>query len=89
MSFLLDRTIWKKSRHYQFDWVRAAHLENRSLVLKKVKITGIWIHKIWCWQKKLKIKSMQHVLIVLMVNGQWFIVSYDSANKHHKSHRMQ
>jgi len=26
-----------------------------------------------------------------MVNGQWFIVSYDSANKqkHHKSHRMQ
>jgi len=55
MSFLLDRTIWKKSRHYQFDWVRAAHLENRSLVLKKVKITGIWIHKIWCWQKKLKI----------------------------------
>jgi len=26
-----------------------------------------------------------------MVNVQWFIVSYDSANKqkHHKSHRMQ
>jgi len=26
-----------------------------------------------------------------MVNGQWFIVSYDSANKqkHPKSHRMQ
>jgi len=26
-----------------------------------------------------------------MVNGQWFIVSYDSTNKqkHHKSHRMQ
>jgi len=26
-----------------------------------------------------------------MVNGQWFIVSYDSANKqkHRKSHRMQ
>jgi len=26
-----------------------------------------------------------------MVNGQWFIVSYDSANKqkHQKSHRMQ
>jgi len=26
-----------------------------------------------------------------LVNGQWFIVSYDSANKqkHHKSHRMQ
>jgi len=29
--------------------------------------------------------------ILSMVNGQWFIVSYDSANKqkHHKSHRMQ
>jgi len=28
---------------------------------------------------------------ISMVNGQWFIVSYDSANKqkHHKSHRMQ
>jgi len=27
----------------------------------------------------------------LSFNGQWFIVSYDSANKqkHHKSHRMQ
>ena len=27
----------------------------------------------------------------ILVNGQWFIVSYDSANKqkHHKSHRMQ
>jgi len=27
----------------------------------------------------------------VMANGQWFIVSYDSANKqkHHKSHRMQ
>jgi len=26
-----------------------------------------------------------------MINGQWFIVSYDSVNKqkHHKSHRMQ
>jgi len=26
-----------------------------------------------------------------MVNGQWFTISYDSANKqkHHKSHRMQ
>jgi len=26
-----------------------------------------------------------------MVNGQWFVVSYDSTNKqkHHKSHRMQ
>ena len=30
-------------------------------------------------------------LLVSMVNGQWFIVSYDSANKqkHHKSHCMQ
>jgi len=29
-------------------------------------------------------------LFQVMVNGQWFIVSYDSANKqkHHKSHRM-
>jgi len=25
--FSLDRTIWKKPRHYQFDWVCAAHLE--------------------------------------------------------------
>ena len=25
--FYLDRTIWNKWRHYQFDWVCAAHLE--------------------------------------------------------------
>jgi len=25
--FSLDRTIWNKWRHYQFDWVCAAHLE--------------------------------------------------------------
>jgi len=41
--FSLDSTIWKKSRHYQFDWVRAAHIQYRSLVLKNVRITGIWM----------------------------------------------
>jgi len=35
----------KRSLYYQFDCVRAAHLEYGSLVLKNVKITGIWIHK--------------------------------------------
>jgi len=29
---------WKKSRHYQFDWVCAAHLEYRSLVLKNAGV---------------------------------------------------
>jgi len=41
----LDRTIWKKSCHFQFDWVCAAHLEYRSMALRIVKITGIWIRK--------------------------------------------
>jgi len=38
-----------------------------------------------------KIKAYTAILQRSMVNGQWFIVSYDSANKqkHHKSHRMQ
>jgi len=36
--FSLARTIWKKSRHYQFDWVFAAHLEYRPLVLKNVRL---------------------------------------------------
>jgi len=25
--FSLDRTIWNKSSHYQFDWACAVHLE--------------------------------------------------------------
>jgi len=33
--------IWKKSCHYQFDWVGAAHPECRSLVLTNVRITDI------------------------------------------------
>jgi len=45
MWFSLDRTIWNKSRHYQFVWVCTAHLEYRSLVLKNVRITGISIRK--------------------------------------------
>jgi len=43
LQFSLDHTIWNKSHHYQFDWLRAAHLEYRSLVMKKLRITGIWI----------------------------------------------
>jgi len=39
--FSLDSMIWKKSRHYQFDWVCAAHLEYSSLVLKNVRIARI------------------------------------------------
>jgi len=37
------------------------------------------------------IMCFSHYICTAMVNGQWFIVSYDSANKqkHHKSHRMQ
>ena len=35
--FFLDRTIWKKSRDYQLDWVRSAHLEYSSLELKNVR----------------------------------------------------
>jgi len=36
-----DRTIWNKSRHYQFHWMCAVYLEYRSLILKNVRITGI------------------------------------------------
>jgi len=46
--FSLDRPIWNKSRHYQFDLVCAAHLECRFLVMKKLRITGILIYKNWC-----------------------------------------
>jgi len=42
----LDRTIWNKSRHYQFDWVRAAHLEYMSLVMKKLRIDSFEYVKI-------------------------------------------
>ena len=47
-SFLwysLDRTIWNKSRRYQFEWVCAAHWKYGSLVMTKLRITGIWIWK--------------------------------------------
>jgi len=44
--------IWAKSRHYQFNWVCAAHLEYRSLVLRMVIITGVWWRKNYCWQRK-------------------------------------
>ena len=43
--FSLDRTIWNKSRQYQFVWVCAGHLEYKSLVLKNVRIAGIWMDK--------------------------------------------
>jgi len=33
--------IWNKSCHYQFDWMRSAHLEYRFLALKKLRITDI------------------------------------------------
>jgi len=39
------------SRHYQFNWVCAVHLEYWSLVLRMVGITGIWKRKNQCWQK--------------------------------------
>ena len=41
-------------------------------------------------QKTRNTKSECFFFSLKMVNGQWFIVSYDSANKqkHHKSHRM-
>jgi len=41
-SFSFDRTIGKKSRHCQFDWVCATHIKDRSLVLKNVRSTGMW-----------------------------------------------
>jgi len=37
--------IWTRSRHYQFNWVRVAQLEYRSLVLRNVSITGVWVGK--------------------------------------------
>jgi len=41
LLFSLGRTISKKSRHYQFSFVCAKHLEHWSLVLKNVRIIGI------------------------------------------------
>jgi len=38
----------EKASHCQLDWMCAAHLEYKSLVLKNVKITGIWIRKNHC-----------------------------------------
>jgi len=35
--------IWAKSRHYQLNWVCTADLEYRSLVLRNVRITGVWV----------------------------------------------
>ena len=52
--FSLDRTIRNKSRHYQFGWVCAAHPEYSSLVLKKLRITDIWIRK-RCWKTSFEI----------------------------------
>jgi len=43
--FSLDRSIWNKSRRCLFDWVCAAHIDYKSLVLKNTRITGIWIRK--------------------------------------------
>ena len=72
LSFLLcdshlSARSGEKSRHYQFDCVCATHLGCRSLVLKNVRITGIWIRKNYCWQnnKFRKISSMQHVLVTI------------------------
>jgi len=38
MSFSLDSLIGAKSRHYQFNWVCATHLEYRSQVLMMVMV---------------------------------------------------
>jgi len=35
--------IWAKSRHHQVNWVFTSHLECRSLVLRNVRITGVWV----------------------------------------------
>jgi len=44
-DFSLTARSGKSQRHYQCDWVCAAHLEYRFLVLTNVRITGIWIRK--------------------------------------------
>ena len=38
LQFSLDRTIWNKSRHYQFVWVCAPHLEYSI---------GPWLWRSW------------------------------------------
>ena len=68
--FSLDRTTWKKSRHYQFHWVCAAHLVYRSLVLKNVSITGIWIRKNLCWQKRQVSTNYLHAACVSSLTVQ-------------------
>ena len=39
--FFLDRTIWNKSRHYQFGWVCPAHLEHKSGI-EECEVSGMW-----------------------------------------------
>ena len=58
--FSIDRTIWKG--HVSISLIGCApyNEEDRSLVLKNVRITGIWQKN-----KFQKIKSMQHVLAAL------------------------
>ena len=44
--FSFDSLIWAKSfasHHYQFNWKCAAHQEYWSLVLRDVRITGVWV----------------------------------------------
>jgi len=43
--FSFDRAIWNKSRRSQFDWVCAANLDKKYLVMKKLRITGIGSRK--------------------------------------------
>ena len=35
----------RTSHVYHFDWVHAAHLKYMSMVLKKLRIIGIWMRK--------------------------------------------
>ena len=63
-------------------------VEEYSYYVNKLRL------KTWIW-RQIMMSQPAHTKYKLhhmpMVNGQWFIVSYDSANKqkHHKSHRMQ
>jgi len=71
-------------------------------VLFRSFCTPMYASQLWCNFRKSYIQSLRvaynfgcraqyNLPWKAMVNGQWFIVSYDSANKqkHHKSHHMQ
>jgi len=66
LCFSLDRTIWNKLHHYQFDSVCAPHTYSiGSWYWRSWELLAFEYAKNQCWQqnKFRRIKSMQHVSV--------------------------